>query len=369
MEQWRYIKEWDRLVSTAYGLSVDDTLPYSIYEDNSPPILHLYRFKPSAIVGKYQDIRAALKIDRCAERGIEYNRRSTGGGTVIMGEKVVALGFGISTKHQKMKGGIRGIFDILGGVIINSLKKFGIKASFRPKNDIEVNGRKIAGLSASTEVGDALLFHTSLLIDFNIQLMLDIMNTPAEKIYDKGYSCFSERMTTMEAELGRKLEIEEVMNAIKEGFEETFNIEFLIDQLTPSERGRVEWFTKNRYTSDKWIFSKRHPKFKMGEGVLKTPGGLLQVYISLAGELIDSLMITGDFFSTSKDLNRIETALKYIPADRENIEKALSDLWSENLIYGIDAPTLASAILKAKENCSFKFPSPLPAYRRQAGGD
>lgn len=351
METWRYIKEWDSLVSTAYGLSVDDTLPYSVHEENSPPILHLYRFKPSVIVGKYQDIKAALKIDRCKERDIEYNRRSTGGGTVIMGEKTVALGFGISMKHPKMKGGIRGVFDILGGVIINSLWKFGISASFRPKNDIEVNGKKIAGLSASTEVGDALLFHTSLLIDFDIPLMLDIMNTPAEKVYDKGYNCFSQRMTTMETELGRKIEVEEVMKAVKESFEETFEINFTEDQLTHTEKGRVEWFIKKRYNCNEWIFSKRHPKFKMGEGLLKTPGGLLQVYMSLTGELIESLMITGDFFSTSADINKIESALKFVPADRKDIESTLSSLWSENLIYGIDTSMLTSAILKAKENC------------------
>ena len=351
METWRYIKEWERLASTAYGLSVDDTLPYSVHENNSPPILHLYRFRPSVIVGKYQDIKAALKIDRCTARGIEYNRRSTGGGTVIMGEKTVALGFGIGMDHPKMKGGIRGIFDILGGVIINSLQKFGIKACFRPKNDIEVNGKKIAGLSASTEVGNALLFHTSLLIDFDIPLMLDIMNTPAEKVYDKGYNCFSQRMTTMEMELGRKLDIQEVMNTVKKSFEETFEISFEEDQLTSFEKERIEWFIKKRYTSDEWIFSKRHPRFKMGQGLLKTPGGLLQVYISLAGQLIDSLMITGDFFSTSRDINRIESALKFIPADRENIEKVLKDIWSENLIYSIDPFTLTEAILKAKEGC------------------
>ena len=89
----------------------------------------------------------------------------------------------------------------------------------------------------------------------------------------------------------------------------------------------------------------------MGEGLLKTPGGLLQVYMSLTGELIESLMITGDFFSTSADINKIESALKFVPADRKDIESTLSSLWSENLIYGIDTSMLTSAILKAKENC------------------
>ena len=94
--KWRLLKAWDRQVFTAEGLAMDDCMAYAISEKGSSPILHLYRFTPAAIVGKYQDMKAALKLDRCKARGVEYNRRSTGGGTVIMAEKVAALGFGIS---------------------------------------------------------------------------------------------------------------------------------------------------------------------------------------------------------------------------------------------------------------------------------
>lgn len=351
MEKWRYIKEYDRQVAPGVGLSVDDTLPFSVIEKNSPPILHLYRFEPSAIVGKYQDIKAALNIDRCDELGIHYNRRSTGGGTVIMAKKAVALGFGISLKHPKMTGGIRGIFDVMSRILIKTLSKYGIEATFRPKNDLEVNGKKVAGLSASADVGDAILFHTSLLIDFDIPLMLEIMKTPAEKIYDKGYNCFSQRMTTMETELGHEIEIADVMETIRKCYEDEFEIEFEESSLTPWEKQKCLWFEEKRYKSDEWIFSKRHPKYKMGEGLLKTPGGLLQVYISLAGGVIDNLMITGDFFSTGKDLNLIESNLKYTAVQKDDIEKALNEVWKKDLIFGVDVPTLTEAILKASANC------------------
>ena len=93
---WRLFKNISRPVSTAAGLAVDDTLPQSVANHRSPPILHLYTFVPSVIVGKYQDIKAALRLERCRARGIECNRRSTGGGTVIMGPEIVALGLGIN---------------------------------------------------------------------------------------------------------------------------------------------------------------------------------------------------------------------------------------------------------------------------------
>jgi len=35
---------------------------------------------------------------------------------------------------------------------------------------------------------------------------------------------------------------------------------------------------------------------------------------------------------------------------REMIEKNLASVWKDDMIYGVDVPTLTAAILKAKEN-------------------
>jgi lipoate-protein ligase A len=350
MEEWRHLKEWDKMVSSAYGLAVDEMLMHSINENNSPPTLHLYRFKPAAIVGKYQDIRAALKIDRCRELGIEYNRRNTGGGTVIMGEKTVALGLGISLKHPKMRRGIEGIFKVLSGVLIDALTELGIKAGFRPKNDIEVAGKKIAGMSASAEIGDTLLFHSSILVDFDIAQMLEIMNLPTEKLSDKGYSCFSERMTTIEKELGQKIEMAQVMEIIVRSFEEEFGASLIEDQMNSWEKNEVEELIVGRYGNEEWIFSHRHPRSRMATAFKKTPGGLLQVYLSLSGSAIENVIVTGDYFSTTQDVNRIESALKWTTAEKKDIENNLKEVWRKDIIYGVDIPSLTEAILKAKDN-------------------
>lgn len=347
---WRLFRQTAVPLSTAEGLAIDDALPQSVARHGSPPILHLYTFVPSAIVGKYQDIRAALKLDRCKARGIEVNRRSTGGGTVIMGPQVVALGLGIQVDHPGLKKGIGGIFDSLSRVFIRALGDLGIQAYFQPKNDLEVRGRKIAGLSAACETGKSLLFHTSLLVDFDLGLMTDIMNTPLVKIKDKGYSCFSQRMTTVRAELGRDITVEEVMDLVQKGFEEEFSTQFRPDEPDPWERGVVEGFVKERYLTEKWIFSHRHPRSRMGVGQLKTKAGLLEVYLSLAGASIENVVITGDFFASSDDLHRVENALKWTSARKASIERNLASVWREDMIFNLDIPTLTEAILKAKEN-------------------
>jgi lipoate---protein ligase len=348
--RWRLFRNLDRPMTTAEGLAVDDTLPRSVSRNGSPPLLHLYTFVPSVIVGKYQDIEAALKLDRCRARSIEYNRRSTGGGTVIMGPEIVALGFGINVDYPGLKGGVGGLFETMSRVLCGALDNLGIRARFQPKNDLEVQGRKIAGLSAAAETGKSLLFHTSLLVDFDIPLMMDIMNTPLMKLEDKGYNCFSQRMTTVRRETGREVSVEEVMDRIRESFEAVFDSAFEEDQPDPWERHTISRLIRERYTQESWIFSHKHPRSRMGIGRLKTKGGLLEIYLSLAGGSIEHVVITGDFFSSPEQVSRIENVLKWTSARKERIEESLASVWEEDMIYGIDVPTLTTAILKAKEN-------------------
>ena len=347
---WRLFKNFSRPVSTAEGLAMDDTLARSVAHNQSPPILHLYTFMPSVNVGKYQDIETALKLDRCRARGIEYSRRSTGGGTVIMGPDIVALGLGINVDYPGLKKGVGGVFESLSLVLIRALKKLGIHAYFQPKNDLEVAGKKIAGLSAASEEGRSLLFHTSLLVDFDVALMTDIMNTPLIKLHDKGYNCFSQRMTTLREELVRNISIKEVMEAVEDAFEYEFNIHLKEDAPDEWERKTVHRLIDERYINPEWIFSHKHPRARMGVGQLKSKGGLLEIYLSLSGASIENVLITGDFFSTSEDVHRIENALKWTSSRKENIEKNLSSIWREDMIYGLDVPTLTHAILRAKEN-------------------
>jgi lipoate-protein ligase A len=348
---WRLFRNTSRSVSTAEGLAVDDTLPQSVAHHGSPPILHLYKFVPSVIVGKYQDIEAALKIDRCRARGVEFNRRSTGGGTVIMGPEIIALGLGINADWPGLNGGsIAGVFEAIARVFTSALKRLGVTSYFRPKNDLEVSGKKIAGLSAASEAGKSLLFHTSFLVDFDVDLMTDIMNTPLLKLSDKGYNCFSQRMTTVRQELGRDLPVETAMDAIQWGFEREFGIHFQEDDPDEWEKGMIRKFIEGRYTKREWIFSHKHPRSRMGIGRMKTKAGLLEIYLSLSGGSIENVVITGDFFSTTEYINRIENALKWTSSREEMIQENLSRVWHNDMIYGLDVPTLAKAILLAKEN-------------------
>jgi len=344
----RYICEYGALLSSARGLAADEVLNLTISENNSPPIIHLYNFKPSVIVGKYQDLKSVVNIKRCHELKIEYNRRHTGGGTVFMKEDVIALGFGISLDHPEISGSISKVFRFASEILIDVLKELGVDAEFRPKNDIEVNGKKIAGLSATVEDNKSLLFHASILLDFDLELMLELLNFPTEKLSDKGYGCFSRRMTTIKNESKAEIDMKQVMDLIAESFARRLEAKLVFDTFTDWEKDKVLELENSKYRSDDWIFSSKHPKISMSRGLKKTRGGLLEVFSLFSGELIDSIIITGDFFTTNENIKMLESALRFVKAEREKILSSLNEIWKDDMIWGVTPEELTEAILRSK---------------------
>ena len=116
------------------------------------------------------------------------------------------------------------------------------------------------------------------------------------------------------------------------------------------ESRTIRRLKNERYTNREWIFSHKHPRARMGVGRLKTKGGLLEVYLSLAGGSIDQVVITGDFFATGEDLNHLERALKWTSSREESVRENIARVWREDMIYGVDVQTLTEAIMLAKQD-------------------
>jgi len=95
----------------------------------------------SVIVGKYQDIESALKLDRCKARGIEYNRRSTAA-HVIMGRKLSLWSghqCGLPRTGNRRSGRC---FRSLSRVFIRALDALESPLNFSPRTISRFRGRK-----------------------------------------------------------------------------------------------------------------------------------------------------------------------------------------------------------------------------------
>lgn len=352
MATWRYLA--DDGVSASFGLAADEYLMQAYAQDpTKPPTLRLYTYRSHcALVGRFQNVEAEIHVAECRRRGVPINRRPTGGGAIIMGEDQLGLSLVASIRHPSIPSHPQEVFETYARPTLSGVRNLGIDAYFRPKNDLEVGGKKIAGLGLYIDEDEILLFHTSILVDLDVRLMLTLLNTPIEKISDKEIASFEERLTTVRRELGREISVSEVRQQIKRGFEGTFGVELVEEPFTQEELLGIRELEQGKYLTSEWVYQRALTPDMIGLSLRKTEAGLLRIHLALAGDVIKGVLISGDFFSTSQTINNLEARLKWSVAEPASIEKAIRETLSQqnHYILGLAPEALAAAIWEAASN-------------------
>jgi len=353
MEHWRLL-DTGRLTA-AENMTLDEVL---LKAKNSQKILNTIRFlqfHPTAVLlGYHQSLEQEIRVDFCRNAGIDINRRITGGGTIFFDE--TQIGWEIICDKEFFQMGVvdTSFFDRLSQPLISSLKELGIKASFRPRNDIEINGRKISG-TGGTEEENVFLFQGTLLVDFDITTMLKALRIPIAKLKDKEIDQAKDRVTCLKWELGYVPSTQELKSLLKKNFEKEFNILLESRGLTREEEILLK-DSKRKFESQKWINKIRFSKDEqqMVCSIHKADGGLIRVSLMINQRFnrIQSAFITGDFFAYPKRIIfDLEAELKDIPADISIIDKKITDFFEKKKpqIPGVNSTDFVNAISKALE--------------------
>ena len=68
------------------------------------------------------------------------------------------------------------------------------------------------------------------------------------KLYDKGYNCFSQRITTIKEQLGHDIDMERVVGAIEKAFIQKFGVSLEEDEPNRWEKNLIDDFINNTKT-------------------------------------------------------------------------------------------------------------------------
>jgi len=347
VKTWRLIT--DDGAGAAGGLATDEALmrAYATPEP-PPPTLRLYTYRShAALVGRFQDPRAELRLDVCDAEGIAVNRRPTGGGAILMGEQQLGVALVTSLRDPNTPAHARAIIDTFGRGVLFGLKRLGIPAEIRGKNDIAVAGRKIAGLGIYLDANDAVLFHASVLADLDIDLMLRILNIPAAKLGGKAADAVRERITTASAERGAVCSVDDLRLCVEAGFEEAFGIRAVPEPLDADEQAVAAQVLTQRYGTAEWV-NGRVAETPEGTAILKTPGGLLRIALTLGGDAIKDALIAGDFMARERAVVEIEAALKWAAVDKRRVGEAIEAGWARGGgLDGVAVVDLVEAVWSA----------------------
>jgi lipoate-protein ligase A len=346
---WRLIT--DDNVSASFGLAADETLAQRVGTKQSPPTLRLYTYRSyCALVGRFQNVANEVHVDYCRANGIPINRRPTGGGAIIMGADQLGVALTVPARDEAHYARARELMRRFSAGLVHGLRRIGVEAEFRRKNDIEVNGKKLVGLGIYHAPFGGLLFHASLLVDLDIALMLRILKTPFEKISDKEIDTVAGRMTTVRREIGSTISVDEVRRLVAAGFADAFAVNLLhADGFNRDELAAIAQLENEKYRTDAWIYQTPSVPDSYGEAKIKTEAGLLDVRVAMAGATIKAAFIGGDFFAEESAVADLEASLRWHASQPDKLAATIANVFRRRSgqFHGIQPEIIVAAVLKA----------------------
>ncbi len=162
------------------NIAFDQALIEARQDGKIPDTIRFLRFRPSALIGIHQYLSHEIKVDYCRAHGIELGRRITGGGSLYLDEGQI----GWELVFDRATFGPLDLAEVTRRICEAAalgLNKLGVPARYRPRNDLEVDGRKISGTGGFFD-GNLIFYQGTLLIDFDPGKIAACLNIPVEKL-------------------------------------------------------------------------------------------------------------------------------------------------------------------------------------------
>jgi lipoate-protein ligase A len=245
----------DLRINDAYtNMATDEALTKARGEEKAPDTLRFYMWKPSAVtLGYFQSVEDEVDLDALKRYGIDLNRRISGGGAVLnSAEGEITYSIVMDENDPRISSDPTESYRYLCHGIIEGLAELGIKADFKPINDIIVGSKKVSGNAQIRRYG-AVLHHGTILVDFDPKQMFSVLKISDVKISDKLIQQAEERVTSIRKVVGRNVGFDEVRAAMEKGFAKALGVELVRGELSPYERELVAGF-REKYASREWRF-------------------------------------------------------------------------------------------------------------------
>jgi lipoate-protein ligase A len=305
-----------------------------------PDSIRFLQFPPTALIGRHQSLSREIRLDHCRRNGIGIARRITGGGAIYFDEGQLGweLVFGRRTLAIS---NLAELTQAICEAAARGLRSLGVDAQFRPRNDIEVAGRKLCGTGGFFD-GDTLFYQGTLLIDSDMEDMVAALKVPEAKLKKRKLDSASQRVVTLRELFGASLApLTTVKAALTKGFADGLGIDPRPGAITEREEAEARHQHDEEIGTEAFVTEIDEPA--AGDGVLSAshtvPGGTLRAYLRVegpAGNRVREILLTGDFFITPpKAVFDLEASLRGQP---------VSDLGDAVMRFFEEAPVDLSTI-------------------------
>lgn len=310
-ERWRVVDTGLR--PAAQNIALDRALLEARRADEIPSTLRFLRFPRCALVGCHQSVEQELDVDYCRSQGIVVQRRVTGGDLLCLDPSQLVWELVLGPREA---GGsdLQAIARRLCHAAAAAVSALGVDAHYRPRGDIEVDGRRVSE-SAGVFDGAALLYQGTLLLDADPAEL-----TRASRLARGAPGAPRDRYASLAGLTGARPDPARVKRYLAEAFESEFNVEFSEGDLTLSEQARFETALREIDHPD-WVHVVSGPPAELPvlSARLPVPGGHLHAAVAYdtRARAIRQAWFGGDVaLRPRRALADLEAALHGVPVER-----------------------------------------------------
>ncbi|MBC2057408.1 lipoate--protein ligase [Listeria booriae] len=283
--------------------------------DLDEPVLLFYINQPSIIIGRNQNTIEEVNTEYVAKNNIKVVRRLSGGGAVYHDEG--NLNFSFITKDD---GDSFHNFAKFTQPIVEALKKQGVNAELKGRNDLLIDGFKVSG-NAQFATKGKMFSHGTLMLDLNLDNVVASLKVRKDKIESKGIKSVRSRVANISEFMEQKMTTEEFRDLLLLDLFDVENVKDVKEYvLTEADWEKIHAISEKRYNNWDWNYGKS-PKFNL-ERTKRFPVGGIDVRLDVVKSVIADVKIFGDFFGVG-DVTEIEDKLRGVNYDRKAIETAL----------------------------------------------
>jgi hypothetical protein len=154
-------------------------------------------------------------------------------------------------------------------------------------------------------------------------------------------------VTTVSGETGETWTGATLREVMALGFSEAFGVDLEESEPSAAELACTASLVEKKYSTEGWLFGRGPQSDATATALIKTPSGLLRLYVALQGDIIKSALFTGDFNQMPEPISRFESALKWARAEAGELERIAAGCFPNGTGLEVEAEVLTAAILDA----------------------
>jgi lipoate-protein ligase A len=298
-----------------FNIALDQAMIDEHQAGRIPDTCRFMRFPPTALIGRHQALRQEIDVDYCRANGIGIVRRITGGGAIYLDEG--QLGWGLVFGRNALgTGSLAELARDICLAVAAGLRRLGVDARYRPRNDIEVAGRKISGTGGFFD-GDTLIYQGTVLVDLDPAAMVAALRVPRAKLEKRQLDSAAQRVITLREIKGPATPgLPAIQSALLHAFSERFGMEWTAASLTAGEDALARQHYHEEIGTDEFVAAVDDPAHETDflAGTHTCAGGTVTTYVRLEGparKRIGQALVTGDFFvAPPRTVLDLEAALR-----------------------------------------------------------